>query len=169
MRQGISILTPQQLVRIKYLNHALSSSSSNSTNHEQREVKVFTPQQLGSSALSMKQSICNIQLLPKAADLKKKAFDEFRLNMSAIVLLRLLSRNAMKSCLTSTLVTRALPNGQRASYRVVSEKARRLSGYEIGDDRKKRQRTIRKVMVGVAKAKSRNSSNRKSSQKNYAK
>ena len=27
----------------------------------------------------MKYSICNIQLLPKAADLTKKAFDEFRL------------------------------------------------------------------------------------------
>ena len=27
----------------------------------------------------MKYSICNIQLLPKAADLRKKAFDEFRL------------------------------------------------------------------------------------------
>ena len=43
------------------------------------------------------------------------------------------------------------------------------SGYEIGDDRKTRQRTIRKVMVGVAKSKSKNSSNRKSFQKNYAK
>ena len=32
-------------------------------------------------ALSMKYSICNIQLLPKAADLRKKAFDELRLNM----------------------------------------------------------------------------------------
>ena len=83
MSQGMSILTPQQLVRIKYLNHALS----------------------------IKYSICNIQLLPKAADRKKKAFIEFRLNMSAIVLLRLLSRNAMKSCLTSTLVIRTLPNG----------------------------------------------------------
>ena len=30
-------------------------------------------------ALSMKYSICNIQLLP--LDLRKKAFDEFRLNM----------------------------------------------------------------------------------------
>ena len=28
----------------------------------------------------MKHSICNIQLLPKAADLRNKAFDEFRLN-----------------------------------------------------------------------------------------
>ena len=29
----------------------------------------------------MKYSICNIQLLPKAADLRKKAFDGLRLNM----------------------------------------------------------------------------------------
>ena len=28
----------------------------------------------------MKHSICNIQLLPKAADLRNKAFDKFRLN-----------------------------------------------------------------------------------------
>ena len=54
-------------------------------------------------ALSLKYSICNTQLLPKAADLKKKAFDEFRLNMSAIVLLKLLSQNAMKSFLTSSV------------------------------------------------------------------
>ena len=41
----------------------------------------------------MKHSICNIQLLPKAADLRKKRFDEFRLNM-LIALFLLLSRNA---------------------------------------------------------------------------
>ena len=29
----------------------------------------------------MKYSLCNIQLLPKAANLRKKAFDEFRLIM----------------------------------------------------------------------------------------
>jgi len=106
----------------------------------------------------MKYSIYNIQLLPKAADLKKKAFDEFRLNMSAIVLLKLLSQNAMKSFLTSSV-----------QVSVSLAKKPGDSGYEIGDDRKKRQRTIRKVMVGVAKAKSKNSSNRKSSQQNYAK
>ena len=49
----MSFLIPQQLGPIKYLNHELS----------------------------MKYSIRNIQLLPKAADLRKKAFDEFRLNM----------------------------------------------------------------------------------------
>ena len=37
-------------------------------------------------ALSMKYSICNIQLLPEAADLRKKAFDEFRLNMLIVLL-----------------------------------------------------------------------------------
>ena len=41
----------------------------------------------------MKYSICNIHLLPKAADLRKEAFDEFPLNMA--ILLRLLSRNAL--------------------------------------------------------------------------
>ena len=60
----------------------------------------------------MKYSICNTQLLPKAADLKKKEFDEFRLNISAIVLLKLLSQNAMESFLTSSVQ--------------VGEKARRL-------------------------------------------
>ena len=109
-------------------------------------------------ALSLKYSICNTRLLPKAADLKKKAFDEFRLNMSAIVLLKLLSQNAMKSFLTSSV-----------QVSVSLAKKPGDSGYEIGDDRKKRQRTIRKVMVGVAKTKSKNSSNRKSFQKNYAK
>ena len=49
----------------------------------------------------MKHSICNIQLLPKAADPRKKRFDEFRLNM-LIALFLLLSRNAMKSWLTSS-------------------------------------------------------------------
>ena len=42
----------------------------------------------------MNYSICNIHLLPKAADLRKEAFDEFPLNM-AIVLLKFLSRNAL--------------------------------------------------------------------------
>ena len=63
--QGVSFLIPQQLDRIKCHNHALS----------------------------MKYSICNIHLLPKAADLRKEAFDEFPLNMA--ILLRLLSRNAL--------------------------------------------------------------------------
>ena len=35
----------------------------------------------------MKHTICNIKLLPKAADLRKKVFDEFRLN-TVIVLLK---------------------------------------------------------------------------------
>ena len=91
----------------------------------------------------MKYSIlCNTQLLPKAADLKKKAFDELRLNISAIVLLKLLSQNAMESFLTSSV-----------QVSVSLAKKPGDSGYEIGDDRKKRQRTIRKVMVGVAKPK----------------
>ena len=42
----------------------------------------------------MNYSIGNIHLLPKAADLRKEAFDEFPLNM-AIVLLQFLSRNGM--------------------------------------------------------------------------
>ena len=46
----------------------------------------------------MKHSICNIQLLPKAADLRKKAFDEFRPNTVIV------SRNAMKSWLTSSSI-----------------------------------------------------------------
>ena len=41
-------------------------------------------------ALSMKYSICNIHLLPKAADLRKEAFDEFPLIMA--IVLQLLSR-----------------------------------------------------------------------------
>ena len=44
-------------------------------------------------ALSMKYSICNVHLLPTAADLRKKAFDEFPLNMA--IVLQLLSRNAL--------------------------------------------------------------------------
>ena len=40
----------------------------------------------------MKYSICNIHLLPKAADLRKEAFDEFPLNMA--IVRQLLSRNA---------------------------------------------------------------------------
>ena len=58
---------------------------------EQQEVRVVIFQQPGrieynDHALSMKYSICNIQLLPKAADLRKKAFDEFRLNMLIVFL-----------------------------------------------------------------------------------
>ena len=41
----------------------------------------------------MKYSICNIQLLPKAVDLRKKALDEFPLNMA--IVLPLLIRNAL--------------------------------------------------------------------------
>ena len=41
-------------------------------------------------ALSMKYSICNIHLLPKVADLRKEAFDEFPLNMA--IVLQLLSK-----------------------------------------------------------------------------
>ena len=61
----VSFLLPQQLDRIKCHNHALS----------------------------MKYSICNIHLLPKAADLRKEAFDEFPLNMA--IVLQVLSRNAL--------------------------------------------------------------------------
>ena len=61
----MSFLLPQQIDRIKCHNHALS----------------------------MKYSIRNIHLLPKAAVLRKKAFDKLPLNM-AIVLLPL-SRNAL--------------------------------------------------------------------------
>ena len=41
----------------------------------------------------MKYSICTIHLLPKAADLRKKAFDELPLNMA--IVLQLLPRNAL--------------------------------------------------------------------------
>ena len=44
-------------------------------------------------ALSMKYSICNVQVLPKAAGLRKEAFDEFPLNIA--IVLWLLSRNAL--------------------------------------------------------------------------
>ena len=44
-------------------------------------------------ALSMKYSICNIHLLPKAADLRKKAFHKLPLIMAIVPLL--LSRNAL--------------------------------------------------------------------------
>ena len=64
----------------------------------------------------MKYSICNVQLLPKAADLRKKAFDELRLNM-LIDLLYFLSRNVMKSWLTSsTFLIPSFPG----LYRMVS-------------------------------------------------
>ena len=58
---------------------------------EQQEVRVVIFQQPGrieynDHVLSMKYSICNVQLLPKAADLRKKAFDEFRLNMLIVFL-----------------------------------------------------------------------------------
>ena len=68
----------------------------------------------------MKYSICNIQLLPKAVDLRKKVFDEFPLNMA--IVLQLLSRNALNyssdyiSWLNSSsfLVPRvSLPNGMQ--------------------------------------------------------
>ena len=53
---------------------------------EQQEVRFFILYQprlieCNDHALSMKYSICNIQLLPKAADLRKKALGELRLNM----------------------------------------------------------------------------------------
>ena len=41
----------------------------------------------------MKYSIRTIHLLPKAADLRKKAFDELPLNMA--IVLQLLPRNAL--------------------------------------------------------------------------
>ena len=58
---------------------------------EQQEVRFFILYQprlieCNDHALSMKYSICNIQLLPKAADLRKKAFDELRLNMLIVLL-----------------------------------------------------------------------------------
>ena len=74
-----------------YHNHALSSSRSNSNikprneYKREQEVRFFKLQRLSrilkyhNHALSTKYSICNIQLLP--LDLRKKAFDEFRLNM----------------------------------------------------------------------------------------
>ena len=62
--EGVSFLIPQQRGRFKCHNHTVS-----------------------------KYSICNIQHLPKAADLRKKAFDEFPLNMA--IVLQLLSRNAL--------------------------------------------------------------------------
>jgi len=58
---------------------------------KEQEVRFFILQQPGrieynDHALSMKYSICNIQLLPKAADLRKKTFDEFRLKMLIVLL-----------------------------------------------------------------------------------
>ena len=58
---------------------------------EQQEVIVVIFQQpcrieYNDHALSMKYSVFNIQLLPKAADLRKKAFDKFRLNMVLVLL-----------------------------------------------------------------------------------
>ena len=66
---ALSFLLPQQLGGIKYHNHALS----------------------------MKYSICTIHLLPKAADLRKKAFDELPLktSLNMAIVLQLLSRNAL--------------------------------------------------------------------------
>ena len=56
---------------------------------------ILDPIKCHNHSLSMKYSICtsNIHLLPKAADLRKKAFDEFPLNMAIALLL--LSRNAL--------------------------------------------------------------------------
>ena len=70
-------------------------------------------------ALSMKYSICNVQVLPKAADLRKEAFDEFPLNIA--IVLWLLSRNALitDKWLTSSLflVPRvSLPNGMLGTF-----------------------------------------------------
>ena len=92
----------------------------------------------------MKYSICNIQLLPKAADLRKKAFDEFRLNM-LIVLLQLLSRkNATKSWLTSSsFLIPSFPGPRVFStqwFIVWPWKWKR------DDQKEQRGRTIRKVM-----------------------
>ena len=36
-------------------------------------------------ALSIKYSICNVQVLPKAADLRKETFDEFPLNIAIVL------------------------------------------------------------------------------------
>ena len=69
----------------------------------------------------MKYSICNVHLLPKAADLRKEAFDEFPLNMAIVLLLS--SRNALitlNSWLTSSsfLAPRvSLPNGMLGTLR----------------------------------------------------
>ena len=83
--EGVSFLIPQQRGRFKCHNHTVS-----------------------------KYSICNIQHLPKAADLRKKAFDEFPLNMA--IVLQLPSRNALITFLgrlpVHFLVPRvSLPNG----------------------------------------------------------
>ena len=76
----------------------------------------------------MNYSICNIHLLPKAADLRKEAFDEFPLNM-AIVLLQFLSLHGTEctdyiSWLTSSsfLVPRvSLPNCMLGTLRQYKE------------------------------------------------
>ena len=54
----------------------------------------------------MNYSICNIHLLPKAAHLRKEAFDEFPLNM-AIVVLQFLSRNARITFLDFQFIPRS--------------------------------------------------------------
>ena len=79
----------------------------------------------------MKHSICNIQLLPKAADLRKKAFDEFRPNTVIV------SRNAMKSWLTSSSIPDRRSQGLESFYSVTPEaEARRPEG-TTGTDHKK--------------------------------
>ena len=86
----------------------------------------------------MKYSICNIKLLPKAADLRKKAV------FFIIVLLWLLSRDAMASWLTSSSFlipsfpgpTVFLPNGLQC---------------DAGSGSVTTRRNNRKVMVGVGK------------------
>ena len=71
----------------------------------------------------MKYSICNVHLLPKAADLRKEAFDEFPLNMAIVLLL--FSRNALITFLGSLWLTSSsflaprvsLPNGMLGTLR----------------------------------------------------
>ena len=53
-------------------------------------------------ALSMKYSVLNVQLLPKAADLRKEAFDELRLNMLIVFFI---------ASFTECCEVLALPNG----------------------------------------------------------
>ena len=66
-------------------------------------------------ALSMKYSICNIHLLPKAADLRKEAFDEFPLPLNMAIVLQLLSRNALITFLGRLPVHSSFPG---SLYRV---------------------------------------------------
>ena len=86
----------------------------------------------------MKHSICNIQLLPKAADLRKKAL------MNFVLIWRLFSRNAKKSWQTSSSFL--IPSFPGPRVFIAWRRKRKR------DDQKEQRGTdyiIRKVMVFI--------------------